>query len=91
MNKLADKSREIKLGAKEVQAGADNVCNEQSERHKYLRHCHFSSGRVCTFDVDEEKEEFDMTLLERYIPARVGREDELLRELDGRGEEERLP
>jgi hypothetical protein len=91
MNKFADKSRESKLGAKEVHAGADNVCKEQSERHRYFKHCHFSSGRVCTFDVDEEKEEFDTTLLERYIPARVGRDEELLRELDGRGEDERLP
>ena len=91
INKLADKSKETKFGANEIHAGADNVCNEQSDRHKYFRHCHFSSGRECTFDVEEENEEFDTTLLERYIPARVGRVEELLRELDGRGDEERFP
>jgi hypothetical protein len=90
MNRFADKSKETKFGANEVHAGADNVCNEQSERHKYFRHCHFSSGRVCTFDVEEENEEFDTTLLDRYIPARVGREEELLRELDGRGDDDLL-
>jgi hypothetical protein len=48
-----------------------------------------SSGRVCKFDVEEDKEEFDTTLLERYIPARPF-EDELLRELDGRGDDARF-
>ena len=40
-------------------------------------------------DIDEDNEEFETALLERYKAARP-REDELLRELDGRGDEERL-
>jgi hypothetical protein len=86
MNRLADKSNDTKFGAREVHAGAERVCNEQSEKERYLRHCHFSSGREWTFDVDEESEEVDTTLLERYnIPA-LPLDDELLRELEGRGD-----
>jgi len=46
MNKFADKSKETKFGAKDVHAGEDKVCNEQSGRERYFKHCHFSSGRV---------------------------------------------
>ena len=91
INKFADKSSETKFGASEVQAGADNVGNEQSVKHRYFRHCHFSSGRAWAFDADEDSEEFDTKLFDRYnIPARP-LEEELLRELDGRGEAARLP
>jgi hypothetical protein len=91
LNKLFDKSREIKLGARDDHAGAVSVCSEQSIRLRYLRHCHFSSGSCCwAFEAEEEKEELEMTLLLRLRkPARGPREEELLRELDGRGEEDR--
>src|ERR1700738_4129220 len=58
--------------------------------HKYLRHCHFSSGRVweCKFEVDDDIDVFEMTLLERYNTR--PREDELLRELEGLGDVVRM-
>lgn len=64
MNKLADKSRDTKFGAKDVHAGADNVWSEQSDKHKYLRHCHFSSGREWMCDVKDDIEEVDKARLE---------------------------
>lgn len=85
INKFADKSSETKLGASDVHAGADNVCNEQSDKHRYFKHCHLSSGRWA-FDVDDESEELDTTLLERYSIPALARDEELLRELDGRGD-----
>lgn len=92
MNKFADKSKEIKFGAKDVHAGADKVCNEQSGRQRYFKHCHFSSGRVPrAFDADDENEEFDTALLGRYGISTRPLEEELLRELDGRGDDERFP
>jgi len=65
MNKLADKSRETRLGARDVHAGADKVCSEQSDKQRYLRHCHFSSGKVLASDFDDDSDEFETTLLER--------------------------
>ena len=92
MNKFADKSKETRFGAKYIHAGADKVCNEQSGKQRYFKHCHFSSGRVpLTFDVDEEREEFEITLLERYRISTRPLEEELLRELDGRGDDEWFP
>jgi len=92
MNKLEDKSREMRLGAKEVHAAAVSVWSEQSIKLRYFKHCHFSSGScgAWAFEAEEEKEELDMTLLLLLRkPARGPREEELLRELEGRGEEER--
>lgn len=90
MNRFSDKSSETRFGASGCQAGAVSVCNEQSDRQRYLRHCHLSSEREWPFVVEEDTEEFDTTLLDRYnIPGR-GREDELLRELAGLGDNERL-
>jgi hypothetical protein len=86
MNRLADKSNETKFGPSEVHAGADKVWSEQSEKQRYFRHCHFSSGREWTFDVDEENDEVDTTLLERYKIPVLPLEEELLRELEGRGD-----
>lgn len=90
MNRLEDKSREMRLGARDVHAGAVSVWSEQSIKLRYFRHCHFSSGSCAWLEVEEEKEELEMTLLLRLRnPARGPREEELLRELEGRGEDER--
>ena len=92
MNKLEDKSREMRLGAKEVHAAAVSVWSEQLIKLRYFKHCHFSSGScgAWAFEAEEEKEEVDMTLLLLLRkPARGPREEELLRELEGRGGEER--
>jgi len=84
MNRFPERSKEVKLAASGCQAAGVRVCNEQSDKQRYLKHCHFSSVR----DVEEENEELDTTLFDRYKAAR-GREEELLRELDGRGDGER--
>jgi hypothetical protein len=91
MKRLEDKSREIRLGAREVHADAVSVCNEQSIRLRYLRHCHFSSGSWCwAFEAEEDKDELEMTLLLRLRKVDRGpRVEELLLELEGRGDEER--
>jgi len=61
MNKFSERSNEVKVGAKGCQAAGVKVCNEQSERQRYRRHCHLSS----VSDVEEDSEELDTTLLER--------------------------
>jgi hypothetical protein len=84
MNKFPERSSEVRLAASGCQAAGVKVCSEQSDRQRYLRHCHFSSDN----EVDDDNEEFETTLFDRYRAAR-GREEELLRELDGRGDEAR--
>jgi hypothetical protein len=91
INKLSDRSSDTRFAAKQLHAGAVNVWSEQSIRQRNLRLCHLSSGRECKFkfDVEDDNEELDMTLLDRYIAARPF-EEELLLELEGRGEVARL-
>jgi hypothetical protein len=65
INKLADKSSEMRFAASGVHAGAVKVCSEQSDKQRYLRHCHLSSARECKFETDDDSEEFDAMLLDR--------------------------
>jgi hypothetical protein len=89
MKRFPDRSRDTRFGASDVQAGAVKPVNPHSDMHRYLRHCHFSSGRVFALEVFEDTDEFETTLLERYSTR--PREEELLRELEGRGDVARWP